>query len=227
MPHAYLNFSDSTNYPGFLVVGTSSNIGSGNFGNGLTNKNVKIVEIPSTFEEKTIAEVGEHAFRGTNIESIFIPKTIKMLGNSFFDLKSLKEVRFEEGSELEKMGRNTFYGCSALTKIDIPSTLKTVVSDENNIIFGRNTALECFSYLGSSSFTSSYFFTDDMDKVIVHVSKSYPYNTLGQKSVTKDSKTCGVSNRPFSKTKANICTVIIRYKCSQNYIRYMIFIVLS
>ena len=223
MPHAYLSFSNSAYYSGFLVVGTYS---YNSDGNGLTNKNIKNVEIPSTFEGKTIAEVGYCAFYGTNIEAIFIPKTIKMLGNgAFYDCKNLKEVRFEKGSELEKMDYNIFKYCYALTKIDIPPSLKTVVSGSNDKIFGYNTALECFSYLGSGDFTSSYFF--DSDKVIVHVSKNYPYDTLGRKSVTKDDKTCGVSQQPFSKTKQKFCSLMNQRMCYVKFIKCMIFIACS
>ena len=226
MSHAYLSFSDSTYYSGFLVVGTSSSPGSSNFGNGLADKSVKNVEIPSTFGEKTVAELGYCSFGRTNIESVFIPKTIKMLGNAaFYGCNYLKEVRFEKGIELEKIDYNAFIECYALTKIDIPPTLKTVVSNSNSRIFKDDSSLECFSYLGSSDFTSSYFF--NTDKVVVHVSKNYPYSTLGQKSVTKDDKTCGVSDQPFSKSKKKICSIFIRCRCSQNYIKYMIFIVLS
>ena len=59
MPHPYLSFSDSIYYPGFLVVGTSS---YSTEGNALTNENVKNIEIPSSFEGKTIAEIGAAAF---------------------------------------------------------------------------------------------------------------------------------------------------------------------
>ena len=54
MSHAYLSFSDSTYYSGFLVVGTSSHPGSTKYGNGLTDKSVKNVEIPSTFGGKLL-----------------------------------------------------------------------------------------------------------------------------------------------------------------------------
>ena len=195
MSHPYLSFSDSSTYSGFLVVGTSKSTG---WGNGLTNSSVKIVEIPSTFEGKTIAEVGYLAFGFTGIESIFIPKTIKMLGNgAFYGCSSLKEVRFEKGNKLEKMDENVFASCSSLTRIDIPQTLKTVISSTGERIFKGNTALECFSYFGSSNFTSEFIFSDSNDNVIVHVSKDYPYDTLGQKSTTRDDMTCGVSNEHF------------------------------
>ena len=111
MPHDYLNISDSLYYPGFLVIETSFFEKYRAYGKGLTNKRVKNVEIPSTFEEKTIAEVGCASFG------------FKMLGErAFRDCTSLKEVRFEKGSELEKIEYSAFLKCTSLTKIDIPET---------------------------------------------------------------------------------------------------------
>ena len=84
-------------------------------------------EISSTFGGKTVVELGWLSFGTTNIESVFIPKTIKMLGNAaFYGCNYLKEVRFEKEIELEKIDYNAFKFCYALTKIDIPPTLKTV-----------------------------------------------------------------------------------------------------
>ena len=59
MLHPYLNLSESETYPGKFVVGTTS---GQSYGNGLINKNVKIVEIPQTFNGTEIAEIGYHSF---------------------------------------------------------------------------------------------------------------------------------------------------------------------
>ena len=225
MTHPYLRFSNSINYNGFLSIGTGSS------GDGLTNENTKVVEIPSSFEGKTITDTFYCAFQNRGIEFVFIPYTLKMLGdNTFYHCTSLKEVRFEEGSKLEKIDYNAFSGCSSLTKIDIPVSIEIIISDKDNYLFYQDTALECFSYSGLDDFESSFLFDSSISNVIVHTIKWYSYDTLGQKSVLRDGETCGVSNFPFSsdiKKKSNNCSIIIRYKCSPNYVRYMILMLYS
>ena len=71
MTHPYLSFSLSSYYLGKLVVGTSKSVANGN---GLTNSNIKIVEIPSSFNGIEISEVGYRSFYNLGITSIFFPK---------------------------------------------------------------------------------------------------------------------------------------------------------
>ena len=216
MPHDYLSFSNSTNYPGFLVVGTSEFTSNCN---GLTDTSVKNVRIPSIFEGKIIAEIGHGAFVGARIESVFIPKTVRLLGESSFNYCNvLKIVKFEKGSELEKIERNSFYQNWALAKIDIPPSLKIFGENPNYPIFYQ-TSLSCVSYFGSSNFTSSNLFNRNP---IIHVSKYYPFPTIGGKNVTKDGKTCGVSN-----FKIDVCSVNNRCKLSSNHIIFMILVAVS
>ena len=214
MSHEYLIFSDSKNDIGSLVVGSTSSI----TGNGLSNENITKIRIPSAFESKTISEIGPSAFSNTKIKSVFIPKTIKILGQSaFFNCKSLKKVIFEKGSELEQIGINAFRYCRALIRINFPPSLTTINSSVQDYIFKGANALECFSYLGSSNFTSSYLFSTD--KVIVHVSKDYPFDTLGRNNVTSDAHICE------SKAESKFYPIIIQCLRFLNYIICIIIIV--
>ena len=198
MPHQYLVFSASATYGGYAVGD-----GSSNKGNGLSNKDIIIVQIPKVFETKKIFEIKQSAFRSTGITSIFIPKTIKYIGKSAFgECSKLNDVRFEADSELEKLDELVFSSCKALQKIDFPASLKEIASSYNDYIFWGVNSLECFSYLGTSDFSELYIF-DHYPQI--HVSPSYKYYGIGQKgSNFKDGSTCGVSNEPFYKENEDI-----------------------
>ena len=60
MSHPCLLLSDSQKYAGKLLVGEKYN--STTYGTGLTDKTITIVEIPSYFNGKEIAEIGAWAF---------------------------------------------------------------------------------------------------------------------------------------------------------------------
>jgi hypothetical protein len=210
MSHPYLLLSDSTNYPGNLLVGVSATSG---VGRGLTNKNIKVVEIPSTFNGKEVVEIGYYAFDSTGITSVFIPRTIYCIHiGAFEQCESLSEVRFEEGSRLWKFGRWVFGWCYALKKIDIPASVTSIEIDSNYKFFGY-VSLDCFSYAGTTDFASlSHFFNTVTN---VYVSNSYPSSTFAGKTVTKGTQACGVSYEHFEvPTRTLTPTRTIALKCS-------------
>jgi hypothetical protein len=214
MTHPYLLLSDSTNYPGKLLVGQSAT--SGSYGCGLTNTNVKVIEIPSTFNGKEVVELGYYSFAYTGITSVFIPKTIYCIYTLAFEgCTSLTEVRFEGGSRLWKLGIWIFWKCTALKKIDFPASITTI---EINSVwkFFEYVSLDCFSYAGTTNFASlSYFFNT---VTTVYVSNSYPSSTFAGKTVTKGTQTCGVSSQYFidptrtltpTSTRVSKCSAVI------------------
>jgi hypothetical protein len=156
MSHPYLHLSSSENYPGKLLVGQSAT--SGAFGCGLTDKNVKVIEIPSTFNGKEVVETGFFSLAKTGIASVFIPKTILCIYRSTFELcQSLTEVRFEEGSRLHTFGLYVFWHCNSLKKIDFPASVTSILTSSSYIFF-HNAALDCFSYAGTTDFSSLQYF---------------------------------------------------------------------
>ena len=68
----------------------------------------------------------------TSLEHCIIPKNVKSLEGTFYRCTSLKEVVLPEGlEEIEYIDIGlvrypAFYGCKALTSIELPSTLKTI-----------------------------------------------------------------------------------------------------
>jgi hypothetical protein len=216
MSHPYLRLSDSTNYAGKLLVGVSAT--SGSYGCGLTNGSTTVVEIPSTFNGKEVAEIGLNAFRTTGITSVFIPNTILIIyKTSFEQCFSLTEVRFEEGSRLWKLGIWVFWECRSLKKIDFPASITTIEIDSRWKFF-EYVSLDCFSYAGTTNFASlSYFFNTVTN---VYVSNSYPSSTFAGKTVTKGTQTCGVSKEHFITPTISLTPTGSRaLKCSVTIVR--------
>ncbi len=77
--------------------------------------------------------IGSGAFRNTALVSVTIPKNITSMGTSatsdvytFADCRNLEEVKFEEGSKLEKMAGRVFMNCTKLDTIVLPSKLTLI-----------------------------------------------------------------------------------------------------
>lgn len=66
---------------------------------GLADKSATDVVIPEKFNGKSVVAIGENAFRGTNIESISIPTSVKSFGLNAFELcTSLKKVELVDAA---------------------------------------------------------------------------------------------------------------------------------
>lgn len=102
------------------------------------------LEIPSTAGDANVTSVGEAAFKeNTALTSVSFPDTLQRLEidafretgltsvslpsslayvqlRCFYKCANLATVTFAEGSHPEFLGTYAFYGCSALTQVDIP-----------------------------------------------------------------------------------------------------------
>ncbi len=71
--------------------------------------------------------IGDMAFFARVLSgSIVIPNTVKSIGMGAFLLNAITSVTFEDGSQLESIGRAVFSGCFNLTSIEIPSSVKSI-----------------------------------------------------------------------------------------------------
>ena len=214
--HPYLNFTESS-YKYGKSVGTKN---ATERGHGLTNKAIKIVQIPPIFDDDCVVEIGVRAFGQTGITSVFIPKTVLVISFGAFEGSSLSEVRFEEGSRLEKVCGSVFHGCNRLKKIDFPSSVNVIESSTWRVFHNIN--LDCFSYLGASGFSNIYMFANVS---VIHVSSSYQFDKLGWINVTKDDKTCNISHERFYRTRRLCNSLVIRYQChASNFVFMTIFL---
>lgn len=94
-------------------------------------KNTTFV-IPDTIDGKVVSELGSSAFssafpQGSITEKVIIPATISKIDNYAFAYNSgLTEIEFLGNSQLEDIGSSAFYGCSALTDINLPTGVESI-----------------------------------------------------------------------------------------------------
>lgn len=74
---------------------------------------------------KYLVEIGEDAFRGSDIASVEMPNMVKRLGvHAFADCKNLKNVTLSSSLTLIPMG--AFSGCEALEELQVPASVKKI-----------------------------------------------------------------------------------------------------
>lgn len=72
-----------------------------------------------------IQSIRSSAFEGTSLTKITIPASVKYLGEkAFYQLTSLDKVSFAEGSQLDSIASQAFYGCSWLREFIMPNTVR-------------------------------------------------------------------------------------------------------
>ena len=79
-------------------------------------------------EDYIVTSIGYYAFSGfSNITSITVPSSVESIGWGAFSLcPNLKNVYFEENSQIMGINPGTFYNCSSLTSITIPSSVREI-----------------------------------------------------------------------------------------------------
>ena len=221
MPHPYLNLSESANYPGKYVVGTTARLLP--YGSGLLDKSVKTVVIPPSFNGIEIAEIGHLSFYKHGITSVFIPKTIiRICQEAFENCTSLTEVKFEAGSKCEALEYGIFFFATSLRKIDFPASITSIFTPKSNFFFKVD--LECFSYAGITDFSSVDSFFSNTPSI--YVSNSYLGSTFAGKLVIRGNQACGVSLNQLKTPKQAKYSCIIR-RINIQYQNYMFLLLQS
>ena len=143
-----------TNIPSYTFYGCSalesiiipkSVVSLGADNNGIGAQFYRCSSLTSvTFEEGCqLEEITSYAFAYCSaLGSVIIPKSVKTFvegkdgfGGQFYVCTSLQSVKFEEGCQLAEIPSYTFYYCSALESIVIPSCVKALSVDALN--YGR------------------------------------------------------------------------------------------
>lgn len=102
--------------------------------------------------------IGEEAFKSCFISTIIFPSSIKIIGNSAFqNCHYLKNIKFQEPSELEIIGSRAFIFTS-IKSVDFPLNLKSIgqsafshITDLSSITFKEGSNIE----IGQESFSST------------------------------------------------------------------------
>ncbi len=90
----------------------------------------KNIVIPKSIDGYDVIAIRDSAFKDTNITSVTIPSTVKVIGNyAFASCYFLEEVIFADGSQLTEIGTAAFRHCTTLTAITLPDTVTTVHSE--------------------------------------------------------------------------------------------------
>ena len=91
------------------------------FSSGIVAENVEQLTLPDTLEKM----YGGNFRRFAKVRELHIPGSIKNFGCSLQNAGSLEKLYFDEG--IEEISANMMvYGCSSLSEIDLPSTLKMI-----------------------------------------------------------------------------------------------------
>ncbi len=91
------------------------------FSSGIVAENVEQLTLPDTLEKM----YGGNFRRFAKVKELHIPGSIKNFGCSLQSAGSLEKLYFDEGVE-EISANMMVYGCSSLSEIDLPSTLKMI-----------------------------------------------------------------------------------------------------
>lgn len=177
-----------------LIVGTNNREEKRN---ALIKENppVKII-IPEYVEGKRVTIIGQCAFRYSDIRRVLIPASIKTICfDAFAYSNNLCEVRFAEGSELEKLDQGAFYSLPKLKELRIPLSVKTMTQ----FTLGRG-SYENIYYCGNNNFSGINIFGDSSGDSIRH----YPKRVFVKESYSSD-----VFGDFTQILKTNLCSVPI------------------
>lgn len=121
--YAYDTFQDFT----YSKIGSSGNVTILSYTGTDTN-----VVIPSTITDEfgqtyTVTELQDGIFKdNVKIKSVTLPNTITSIAYTFKGCTALETVIFEDNSTLETISNHAFDGCTSLTTINLPKTLKDI-----------------------------------------------------------------------------------------------------
>ena len=114
----WVDYKDSIT--GVTIKEDVTDISSEAFSNCPNLKNVQI--------ESNVKVIGSGAFKNCpELEEIRIPEQVSQISKgAFYGCTGLKSVTFEGADNLSTVENSAFYNCSSLTKISLPSTVRTL-----------------------------------------------------------------------------------------------------
>ena len=109
----------------------------------------KEIRIPNTITTITQEEIQKYP----NMETVYIPSSVTSIGNdAFYGCTNLRNIIFEDGSQLETIGERAFRDCTSLESIEIPDNVTSIgnyafngCSSLQEVVFGEASQLEIIS----------------------------------------------------------------------------------
>ena len=139
-----------------------------------TSDNLLVVGCTNTTIPDGVTTIGQGAFRGSGIQTLMIPNSVKdIVSDAFFGCKNLKSVTLPEG--LETIGEAAFDDCFSLTSINIPSSMKAIAY----ACFAHCKSLMSINIPSSISSIDSYAFAECIALNSVIVNRQSPISING------------------------------------------------
>ncbi len=118
-------FSSSPMIEYVHIPSTVTTIDDGAFCNMLLNNNGNLTMLKNIDFSEGLTNIGEGAFRGTSVETLSLPTTLKAVGiGAFENCINLKSVILSEG--VESIGEDAFFNCTSLKRITLPKSIKQI-----------------------------------------------------------------------------------------------------
>lgn len=92
------------------------------------------IVIPARIDGITVKKLRRHLFAYTNIESVTLPSTLKIIDEGAFEKTKITSIKLPEG--LYEIGCWAFCGCDQLKEIIIPKSVKNMGSRYCGDVFG-------------------------------------------------------------------------------------------
>ncbi|MDE7249257.1 MAG: leucine-rich repeat domain-containing protein, partial [Lachnospiraceae bacterium] len=70
------------------------------------------IEIPDTLGGYSVVEIGDHAFENIKLNSVQIPESVEVIGNSAFRNTGVENVNLSQCHDLKEVKANAFENCN-------------------------------------------------------------------------------------------------------------------
>ncbi len=98
-----------------------------------------------------LTNIGQYAFRGTQILDIDIPNSVTSIGQYAFANTRVRNVNFKEDSKLTFIGYSAFKECTSLEQFIMPNTVTLLGTSNNNV------DETCSTFYGCTNLEKLYF----------------------------------------------------------------------
>lgn len=190
----------------YIINGDYVAIGDGSvsYGNGIVDKNIQFLNVPSSIDGKVVKEVLYRAFGFlSQLTSAILPASIEIIESDIFiECRNLRNVYFQEPSRVKTINIWGFYSCTSLELIVFPRSLSYIGS---NTFSGCSSLKHVFVPNSHCEFDTSFNNAGNSD-LIIHVSKCFE-GSVNNAILSKNIE-CFPEYSPFSKSNHQIILLL-------------------